>query len=259
MAGFLWDRPRSGTSAVVESAAREQAARAARRELLHFLLPGIVHALNNDLFAIRGYGQVLGLDAAEISRERGAILRASESAAGAVDLLRVLGSDVAGVPGAGSVPSTIEQPGVLLPKLRDLLRAPLRDRGATVSSRHASVETPGAVDTACFALCVCETGRCLADALPTGFHGTVELDLATQNAKSVAVEVRVTPSADQLPFPIDLHGVVARATALLDSLGARVVANTEVSWVRVEVPSAEEAERRCSWGRCAGQRVGPAW
>lgn len=195
---------------------------ARRTALREFLMPGIIHSLNNDLFAIRGFAQVLGLDAADMPRERSSILAASEAACATVELIRALTSPgthpVVGGPGS---PNTI-QPGIVLPRMCDLLRAPMRDRGAKIVSRHASTESPVLVDRTRFSVMLAEAARGVATQLPAAFRGTVELDLHHQGPDEVAIGIVVKQARDRLPFPFDIVSVLQESAPLVEAIGGRL-------------------------------------
>jgi hypothetical protein len=214
-----------------------------RSTLLRFLMPGIVHRLNNDLFAIRGFAQVLGLDANALPRERSAILRAAGHATASVELLRVLG---------GSKPSGItltrEQPGVLLRQLGDLLRAPLRDRGAKVLVRHESVESPVHVEGALFSVAVAVIAHGIASVLPQGYRGEVELDLRHQDPCRVEVAFVIRSGRDVLPFPVDVAAAAARGAPLLAALHASAYVDASAigggsGEIRLELPVLAPVDR----------------
>lgn len=173
--------------------------------LLKFLMPGFLHGLANSLFAIGNHSKMLGVGEAQLSRERAAIMRGTQAAEGAVEVLRF-------VLGEGVERPAARQVGVLLRHLGELLKVPCREHGLRVKLSHSSVDSPANVDGVTFTRALLETVRELTEALPAGYGGTLDIDVAAQRREGVTVVFTVAHDRDMLPFPLDLLRVIAVAT-----------------------------------------------
>lgn len=180
-----------------------------RARLLEFLAPGLLHQLRNALFAIQGQAQLLESGA---TRQRGEILDGVKRAQAALHVLRYLTEE------AGPM-----QPGILLPRLLDVLRLPMRERGLSLSLQHTSKETPVRVDARLLADTVVSALRAIAARIPTGFRGGVHIDLCAQSPTSVEVTIELVPDRAQLPFQVDLQSVQQELHAALSADGGLIL------------------------------------
>ncbi len=184
--------------------AREQLA-----ALLEFVSPGILHSLGNQIFAIQGNAQVLGIKTEDIGRERRAILSASKEAQESLDILRCLTSE------SGEEPR--QQAGLMLRRICEAGKIPLREAGLRCSFEQSSVETPMSVEPSRFARCVLEVMRCIRAELPSGFDGDLHVDLAGQQARELRLSFEVQQKPSLLPFPLNMAAVCERAHALTEA------------------------------------------
>lgn len=174
--------------------------------LLEFLAPGIVHALGNSLFAIRGAAHVLG--AADVPNpDTGKIVAdAVEDGVETLDALRFL---------TESRPATRQPALTVLRALVNVLRVPLRERGLGIRMDEASV--PGTVkpDPSTVARSVCECVDAMSRDLPEGLDATLVLG---QDADGLFV--RAESASDCLPFPLDLRATRDRVRDRAAGYGA---------------------------------------
>ena len=191
-----------------------------RAALLSFLVPGIVHSLNNDLFAVRGYAQLIGMDPNSVPHEREAIVKAADKATAGVDVLRVLGVGISGDAVVTEPKPT--QAGQLVPRVCDLLRAPMRDRGLRVVARHRSKESPATVEAVASTVAMAEVARAVVTEIPASFRGTVGFDLAHQASAGASIMVAIEPGRDFLPFPVDHERIVRGAHRLVAAAGCKL-------------------------------------
>ena len=197
--------------------------------LLEFLTPGIAHALGNHLFAIQGSAHVLGA-ARQITRYRETILQACGKAEQALDVLRHAGP-------ADADPPRAEQAGLLLMRLADVCRVPLRERGVRFEVAHTSKDSPRRVDARTLVRALTEVLRCFAMEVPACFAGELHLDLCEQSGPSVAIDLRLHADPGCLPFPIGLPAARMNSVGVLDPLGVRVE-DCEPDRLRIRIPSA---------------------
>ena len=198
-------------------------------DLVEFVAPGLLHGLGNNLFAIRGHTQMLGGAHGEITRAKNALLKASSKALGCLDVLRFLLGDAR--------PDSRPQAGILLHRICEVTRVPLRDRGVRLRFRHGSSELPLAVDGTVLCQVVVEIMRRLSERLPSGFEGSLIVDLASQRAQGLALTLELEASASFLPFPIDLAAVANDAGPLLRAHGVSIEEMTGGAGLTLRVPA----------------------
>ena len=179
------------------------------RELLYFLAPGLVHRLRNALSAIQGQAQLLD---AQGDTPKTEILAATKRAQGAVQVLRCMSED------RGAVPV-----GLLLPRLVEVLAAPMGERGLTLSWQHSSKEPPARVNGTLLSETVVGTLKAIAEGVPMGFGGSVLVDLCAQGSEQVEILIELVASSDQLPFQIDLLAVQQQLQQAISPQGGLVV------------------------------------
>ena len=202
-------------------------------DLAQFVAPGLLHRLGNSLFSIQGHAQMLRGTEAEIAREKGAIQKASEKALNALQIFRYLIAE----PDAAPAP----QAGILLHRLCDYLRIPMRERGLSIQFEHGSSETPVGVNGTTLCQVVVGMLRHLVGALPCGFEGRVTIDLVSQGPDGLTLSLRVETSPSFLPFPVHLEDVVRHASALLELHSVRVEASGDQQTLRLRVPARPNA------------------
>ena len=190
-------------------------ARRADGELVSFVLPGIVHAIGNGLFAVRGHTQLLRAVGGEMNRERNSILRASARAQDALDVLRA----VMGEPGLPPF-----QADILLKHLGEALVVPLRDRDLTGRVAISSRGTPVLVDGAALCQTLVELTRHAVEAIHDGFEGTLVYDLFRQSRteREIGLRLSIERGPQQLPFSTDLRPAARAAVAILERHQATV-------------------------------------
>jgi hypothetical protein len=198
--------------------------------LLRFLAPGLLHGLSNSVFAVVGHAHLLGGEQGDPTRERNAILRACQGANGALDVLRYL------VENGSGEERQFCQPGVFLPRLCEVLRVPCRERGARIQFQHSSTDSPVLVEAGVLARAVLVVVAEVAEALATGFAGTLRVDLASQDARRALLKVTLDADPAILPFPIDLVAVRSAVAAALQSTGVRIPPPISRREMHVAVP-----------------------
>ncbi|MHC5062873.1 MAG: hypothetical protein ACYTG5_02730 [Planctomycetota bacterium] len=200
--------------------------------LLEFVSPGILHSLGNQLFAIQGNAQVLGIKEEDIARERSAILSAAKAAQESLDILRCLTGD--------NTDSEKAQVGVLLRRVCEACKVPLREAGLRCVIEHSSVETPVHVARGSFTRCLLEIMRCIREELPGGFDGDLHVDLSSQQARycELCLEVQQKPSL--LPFPLSIDAVQARAKPLVSAHGASLQSKEAEGRLCLHLPLSSE-------------------
>lgn len=195
--------------------------------LLDFLAPGIIHALGNSIFAVRGCAHVLGASK-QIGRQRETILAGCDRAERAVDVLRHFGP-------ADGDPLRAEQAGILLLRMLEVCRVPLRERGVRLEICHSSKESPRRVDGRTLARSVAEVLRCVALEVPACFSGEVRLDLCEQDRAHITIDLELRTDPGCLPFPIGLSAARANSAQVLNPLGVRVEIAAE-DRLRIVIP-----------------------
>lgn len=204
----------------------------AAADLIGFVAPGLLHGLGNSLFAIQGHAQMLRGTGADVSREKGAILTASEKAKHALDVIRYLLGDAAS-----------EQPphaGILLRRLFDTMRVPMRENGLRVRFVDDEQADPPRVDGVMLCQCVVQVLRTLAPDQPDGLQRTVLIELQRET-NAVVVGLRVEPDPACLPFPVDHRLVVECSEPVLALHGARLEADPSGEQLRLWLPATASA------------------
>ncbi len=176
------------------------------KDLLHFLAPGFLHQLRTALLAVQGQAQLLDPDTA--AQPKAEIMAATKRAQAAVQVLRYLSGD------AGAV-----QAGMLLPRLVELLSVPMAARGLAVSAERSSADAPARVSGKLLSEVVVGALLSISEGLPTGFGGSLVVDLCAQSPDKVEIWVAFTADGGQLPFQVDLLAVQQELQALISSRG----------------------------------------
>ncbi len=181
--------------------------------LLEFLAPGLVHGLGNSVFAVRGGAHVLGKAGTSTARTREVVLEAAERTEHLLDVMRHLtaGGDQDKRPA-----------GLLMRRLVDVLKVPLRDRGLRVSFHQGSHRSPVSVDAGRLTRSVCEAVLGVAQAMPTGVEALLRLDLIDEARGATTFSIDVEAQPTFLPFPLDLAPIAAQIGAAIDCDGGVV-------------------------------------
>ena len=172
--------------------------------LLRFLSPGVLHGMSNALFAVVSHAKLLGGGEGEIARVRAAILRAAGVGEGTLEVVRFALGDTQERPAPRQV-------GVLLRQVCDVLRVSCHEHGLRLKASHSSVDSPATVDGVQLCRALVETVRELAEGLPAGYGGILDIDVLAQGRDGVTLMLSVASDRDLLPFPIDLLRVTAAA------------------------------------------------
>lgn len=196
--------------------------------LLRFLMPGVLHHLGNALFAIQGHSQSLGSETPDLEAEKAAILRGADQAHGAVRVLAHLSGETTGQPVQG---------GILMHRLCEIVRVPLREGGLRLHLQHSSPETPEPVDGTVFCRTMTATLQAVLAALPTGFRGELGIDLAFQSTKFLDIRMRVRGDADTLPFPIYLDEVVQALSPRLSEEDVEISRDDREHGLQLRIPT----------------------
>lgn len=199
-----------------------------QNDLIAFVAPGFVHALGNSLFAIHGQAQLIREVQGETGRARAQLLKASRKALDGLDILRFLLGDT---PTGESA-----QAGVLLYRLCDFLRVPLRERGLRLKFRHGSSEAPQIVDGVAMCRSVVHLAAALIERLPTGFEGSWVVDLAGQGAGEVQLTFTLRNDEALLPFPIELEEIADAVRPELEEYRVRAE-RTGKTTLRLRIPA----------------------
>jgi hypothetical protein len=199
--------------------------------LLRFLSPGVLHGLANSLFGVSSHAKLLGGGDSQIARERAAILRAASSAEGILDVVRFALGEAQDRP--------VRQVGVLVRQVCDLLKVSCREHGLRIKLSHSSVDSPASVDAVQLCRALVETVRELVEGLPSGYGGTLEVDVAAQARDGVTLTLNVASDRDLLPFPLDLARVVVAARRSIDDLAVGLERET-ARQLRLSVPAVRE-------------------
>lgn len=200
--------------------------------LLRFLSPGVMHGLSNALFAVGSHAKLLGGGETQIARERTAILRATHSAEGVLDVVRFCLDE-------GLERPIVRQVGVLVRQVCDVLRVSCRERGLRVKPSHSSADSPANVDAVQLCRALAETTRELVDGLPTGYSGVLDVDLVTQGREGVVLTLNVAHDRDLLPFPLDLARVVVAARRSIEDPDI-VLERESQRQIRLRLPAVRE-------------------
>lgn len=191
-------------------------------------MPGLVHALGNAVFTVSGHAQVLGVGSSDVQRDRGAILRATDKARGLLEILVYLQDEAA--PAGAPV-----QAGIVLQRLCEVLRVPLRQRGLGLRFVHSSTESPLHADGRTLCVAVGAALRRALEALPAGIDGALELDLTAQRRGRIVVATRVVSGPASLPFPVDLGPAAVELDAALRRQAVRVAVTGRGGELRVQI------------------------
>lgn len=177
--------------------------------LLRFLSPGVIHGMSNALFAVTSHAKLLGGGETQIARERAAILRAAAAGDGVLEVVRFALGETVERP-------AVRQVGVLLRQVCDVLRVSCREHGLRIKASHSSADSPANVDAVQLCRALVQTVRELVDGLPSGYGGTLDIDIVGQNRDAVTLLLTVASDRDLLPFPLDLSRVLAAAKRAID-------------------------------------------
>lgn len=192
--------------------------------LLALLAPGIVHQLGNALFTIQGHAQLFAGD----TRERDAILRATQRGADAVRLMGCLLGESAPTPTSADW---------LLTQIVELVRIGLRERGRQVQLLAGegpclvTVDLQGATQLLLLSL------QQFLHALPEVSAGTVTLQRHGTGVGGLCVRIGFAPKEGQLPFPIVGAELLAAVAAAARSLGVRLVVRARGAELEVVLPA----------------------
>ncbi len=200
--------------------------------LLRFLSPGVLHGMSNALFAVTSHAKLLGGGETQIARERAAILRASTGGEGVLDVVRF------------AVGDTLERPaprqvGVLVRQVCDVLRVSCREHGLRVKASHSSGDSPANVDAVQLCRTLVQIVRELVEGLPSGYGGTLDIDVVGQSREAVTLMLTVTSDRDLLPFPLDLIRVLAAARRSIED-DEVVLERSSLRQVTMRLPSVRE-------------------
>ncbi|MBK8976973.1 MAG: hypothetical protein IPM29_13735 [Planctomycetes bacterium] len=197
------------------------AAASASNGAIDFLAPGLIHALGNSLFAIRGLAQLLGDGSSAATAARSAtILEACARADHALDVLRWLSP----APGDGDEPAPA---GELLGSLARLATVSFRERGLRLALEDDAVQCAGLVSGGPFMQAVTALLRVLCGLLPPGVDATVRVGVRVDEAGDVAVRALVERPEAGLPFPLGLEDVAARLAAELGQVARAARVETD--------------------------------
>ena len=194
---------------------------------LGFVLPGLVHALGNALFAVRGHVAILGQNGATPG-ERQALARATDQALAVFDLLRLFDPVSA---------ATVDlQAGVLLSRLAGALQVPLRERGIRLECTHTSTATPTKVHGGPCVRALVGAVAVLAEAAPAAWRGRFVIDLCQQDLQQV--QLRITASAQRgcLPFAVAADSRLALLAEELAGAGVQLQVKPGEQGVLVTLP-----------------------
>lgn len=200
------------------------------RRLLEFVTPGVVHRLGNSLFAVRGAAHVLGAADQNHVRSRELLLEATERAQEALDLLRFLSSD-----GEDQPTSTCN---VVLTRLFDVLRMPLRERGLRVEWTPSPDGDLRVVSAAGATRAVCEAAVTACESLGAGQTGGLIVSTRADAEDDVVFAFEVETAKAILPFPIDFARLGPEIEARLDSDMVEVVV-AESDRLELRLPAAK--------------------
>ncbi|MGE3877733.1 MAG: hypothetical protein AB7I19_01640 [Planctomycetota bacterium] len=203
--------------------------------LLDFVMPGVIHSLGNSLFAVQGIAHVLGAGR-QTARQRETILEACQRAEQALDVLRHLGP-------LENDPPRSEQAGLLLMRMREVCRVPLRERGMRLEIAHSSKDSPRRVDVRTMTRGLIEVLRCIALEVQAGFEGELTVDLCTQEKANVALDLWLRTDPGYLPFPVAMSAARAHSEGVLSAMGASVEC-WDRDRLRILIPAAAREPRR---------------
>ncbi len=200
-------------------------------EVLEFLAPGIVHSLSNSLFAASGNAQVLSGSGG--GRERSAIREAADQANHTLEVMRALIDRACDATGTG-------QAGILLQRVCQVGRVPLRDYGVALLASHSSTDAPVMVNAAVLIRSVGTALLALTEQLPSGYAGELTVDLASQNETTIELRLTLQSRPSFLPFPLDLAAAIDRGNDLLAPLRAQLSGPEPHGSLRLTLPVTNE-------------------
>lgn len=216
-----------GKPSRTEAATAGGAGAASGVDSLGFVLPGLVHALGNALFAVRGHVAILGQNGATPG-DRQALARATDQALAVLDLLRLFDPV--------SAPTVDLQAGVLLSRLGGALQVPLRERGIRLECTHTSTATPTRVHGGPCVRAIVGAVSALAEAAPAAWRGRFVIDLFHQDLQQV--QLRITASAQRgcLPFTVAADSRLALLAEHLAADGVQLQVRPGEQGVIVTLP-----------------------
>ncbi|MCB9878521.1 MAG: hypothetical protein H6835_13065 [Planctomycetes bacterium] len=180
-------------------------------DTIAFYLSGLAHQFGNLLLTIQG--NALGLGRIALERPKEAILTAATRGAETLELLRILLGHHAGgeaTAGPGGRGSGAAEP--LLRQLLELARIPLRERGWT-TRLTASSGSPIAVSPAAFVRAAASGLRWLAEMVPEGSAGVIDVRLTQAGARECSLRLSFETAPGALPFPLPTAELVAALVA----------------------------------------------
>ena len=197
------------------------------KDLLHFLVPGFLHQLRTALLVVQGQAQLLDPDTA--LEPKAEIIAATKRAQAAIQVLRYLSGD-----GGGAVRAAM-----LLPRLVEVLRVTLSGHGLLVSWQHSSADQPARVDGRLVSQTVAGALLKIAEGLPTGFGGSLVVELIAESPDKVEIWLSLTADGGRLPFQVDLLRVQQELQAEISGEGglALLVGGKLVLHLPTVVPS----------------------
>ncbi len=202
--------------------------------LLAFVMPGFAHGLGNALFAVSSHTKLLGGTESQVARVRGHIQRATDTAQASLEVMHFLLGDVLERPAP-------KQAGLLLRHLIDLLKVPCRERGLAIKLAHTSVESPALVDGVTLTQTLVEAASALANVVPSGYRGSLDVDLAAQRRDGVTLTLAIQQDADRLPLSLDLQRVVADVQRRIRDSGVEFV-RLSPRQLRLRIPALRARE-----------------
>ena len=207
-----------------------------RTQLLAFLAPGLAHALASPLQVIQTQTALLG-SGNDLQRGRDALQRACGNAERLLDVLRCL----CGPPNR----TKSAQVGLYLPRLLEVLRFALRERGIRIEALHASIETPVHVAQGPLTVALARLIYALAFGVPAWWKGAFYVDLREQAQSHATLVVGLQSSPGFLPFEMSVRETlegVAR-DALAHGVGIEWDAVKQVAVLKVPTAAAVSRER----------------
>jgi len=164
---------------------------------LHYLLPGILHALGNSIFAAEGHANLLEGESTDAD-SKAMIITAVREARQALDVLRCLASDDGDL-----TPVTDE----LLESLLKFLRIPLRDQGLRLQLDQGASDPGCHVSGPLFCNCLVAAVQSIATRVPEGCRLSISLRCSVEESGHVAMVLHSVNAPGFLPFPLDLASV----------------------------------------------------
>ena len=196
-------------------------------EAILLAIPGLIHSLGNALFAIQGHGQRVGITSPDLEAEKAAILRAVGQAQGGLEVLRHL-ADGAHRPAPA---------GILLHRLCEILKLPVRDHGLRLELQQSSRQSPETVDGTLLCRALATTIGTLVTELPPGLSGSLSVDLVSQTEEHLDILVRVETDGQRLPFPLGLENMARTLGRRLAGSGAELLGPEPENTLRLRLPT----------------------